>query len=391
MLLDVDLFAKTETEVLHQLTRIGYEIFFISGHSKRKHEFKNQKIHLFSIPLGNDFPLKYHLFFAFVQLFLFPFDVVKTRPGFMIIDWDSVYSVMPALPLCRLLGVKVVLDIRSTPTPLENMQQKASLLLRLQNLVFNISVNIAKKRLDGMTIITDLMKKEVCTRFHINPEWVGVWSSGVSAELFSYEQHAHDGMNLREKFGLTGKFIVFYHGGFSQARGLMDAIGAMTLVKDRYPDSVLFLLGTGSAETLAEMKKAIQGNRLQDTVVLHDAVDYTEVPKYIAMSDVGIVPLLDLPQWRNQCPLKLLEYIAMKKVVILSDIPCHREMIGNDKCGIFMPTISPAGIASSIAYAYDNREKLVDWGAKGRTIVTEKYTWERIGENLDAYLRQINN
>jgi glycosyltransferase involved in cell wall biosynthesis len=235
------------------------------------------------------------------------------------------------------------------------------------------------------------MKKEICNRFHIDPEWVGVWSSGVSADLFSYEQYAHDGMDLREKFGLTEGFIVFYHGGFSQARGLMDAIGAMSLVKTRYPDLVLFLLGTGSAETVEEMRKAIMESGLQDRVVLHGAVDYKEVPKYIAMSDVGIVPLLDLPQWRNQCPLKLLEYLAMKRVVIISDIPCHREIIGTDKCGIYMSSISPAGIASSIAYAHENRDKLKDWGANGQVIVMNKYTWEKIARNLEDYLIRMEN
>jgi glycosyltransferase involved in cell wall biosynthesis len=391
MLIDVDLFAKTETGILHQLTKIGYEIFFISGHSRQKCEFKNQKIHLFSIPLGKDFPLKYHLLFSFVQLFSFPFYLIKVRPNYMIIDWDSIYSVMPALLLCRLLKTKIILDIRSTPTPVKNVQQKAGYLMRLQSLAFNISVNIAKKRLDGMTIITDLMKKEVCSKFHVDPKWVGVWSSGVSSELFSCERYARSGMELREKLGLSGKFVVLYHGGFSLARGLMDTIGAMSLVRDRYPDSVLFLLGAGSTETIGEMKKAVMDSGLRERVVLHEAVDHRDVPKYIAMSDVGIVPLLDLPQWRNQCPTKLLEYLAMEKVVILSDIPCHREIIGDNKFGIFMPSISPTGIASSIAYAHDNRDKLKDWGASGRVTVTNKYTWEKIARNLEDYLRRIEN
>jgi glycosyltransferase involved in cell wall biosynthesis len=242
-----------------------------------------------------------------------------------------------------------------------------------------------------MTIITDLMKKEVCNKFHIDPNWVGVWSSGVSTELFKYEKYVHDGIELRGKLGLTNRFIIFYHGAFSQARGLMNAISAMLMVKDRYPTAVLFLLGTGSIQTVGDMRKAIQYNGLQDKVILHDAVDYAEVPKYIAMCDVGIVPLLDLPQWRNQCPLKLLEYLAMKKVVILTDIPCHREVVGNNKCGIYLSSASPAEIARSVAFAYDNKEKLKEWGAKGRVIVENKYTWEKIAENLDDYLRLIEN
>ena len=392
MLLDTDLFAKAEIEILQHLTERGYEIFFISGHSKQRYKFRNSKIHLFSIPTGkNSIPLKLHFIFAVVQFLSFPIYLLKVKPDFVIVDWDSLFSLMPMLPFCRLMGIKFVLDVRTTQTPIRNLYQKVELRQYLLNLAFSTSVCIAKKKLDGMTIITDLMKKEVCNKFHIDPNWVGVWSSGVSAEHFRYEKYVHDGIELRGKFGLTNRFIVLYHGAFSQARGLMDAIGAMLMVKDRYPTAVLFLLGTGSIETVGDMRKAIQHNGLQDRVILHDAVDYAEVPKYIAMCDVGIVPLLDLPVWRNQCPLKLLEYLAMKKAVILTDIPCHREVVGNNKCGIYLSSTSPAEIARSIAFAYDNKEKLKEWGAKGRVIVENKYTWEKIAEDLDDYLRLIEN
>jgi glycosyltransferase involved in cell wall biosynthesis len=392
MLLDIDLFAKAEIEILHHLTERGYEIFFISGHSKQRYKFKNSKIHLFSIPAGkNSIPLKLRFIFGVVQFFSFPIYLLKVKPNFVIINWDSLFVLMPMLPFYRLMGVKVVLDIRSTQTPIENLYQKVKLRQYLQNLAFNVSVCIAKRKLDGITIITDLMKKEICNKFHIDPNWVGVWSSGVSAERFRYEKYVHDGIDLRERLRLTKRFIVFYHGGFSQSRGLMDAIGAMLMIRDRYPDAVLFLLGAGSIQTIGDMRKIIQKNGLQERVILHDAVDYKEVPKYIAMCDIGIVPLPDLPQWRYQCPLKLLEYLSMKKVVILTDIPCHREIVGNSECGIYMPSTSPAEIARSIAFAYDNKEKLKEWGAKGRVIVKNKYTWERIAENLENYLRWIEN
>jgi glycosyltransferase involved in cell wall biosynthesis len=392
MILDVDLFAKTETEVLKNLSKHGYEIFFISCNSLRDPEFKDLDIHLFTIPVGkNNFPLKYHLIIALVQLFSFPFFVLKVKPNFIIVDWDSLFGLMPMIPFCRLLGAKVILDIRSTPTPIQNSNQKAGLRSNAISLAFNASVFIAKKKLDGITIITDLMKKDICSKYFINPNNVGVWSSGVSVELFLNEDYINHGVELRQKLGLTDKFIVFYHGVFTQSRGLIDAINAMSTTKNRYPNVVLFLLGKGSAQTIGDMRKAIQDNGLQDRVILYNSVDYAEVPKYIAMCDVGLVPLLDLPQWRNQCPLKLLEYLAMKKAVILSDIPCHREVVGNDKCGIYLSSISPDGIAESIAFVLDNKEKLEEWGAKGRAIVTNNYTWQRIAKNLDDYLRYIEN
>ncbi len=389
MLLDSDLYAKTETEILNQLTNHGYEIFYISG-SRRRYRFKNPKLHLFSIRMGNSgLPLKYHLISAVVQLFVFPFYLLRKKPNFVIVDWDSVFSLMPMLPFRRLLGIKVIMDIRSTPITVDKFKQRVGLRTTLLSLAFNVSVCIAKKKMDGMTIITNLMKKEITDRFDLDPNMVGAWSSGVSGELFSHERFVRGGAEMRKRLELTGRLIVFYHGAFSQSRGLIDAIDAMSLIKDRYPNVVLFLLGTGSVQTLDDMKRAVQDSGLQERVIIHDPVDHSEVPKYIAMCDIGLVPLPDLAQWRNQCPLKLLEYLSMEKAVILSDIPCHREVVGAKECGIYLPSISPVGIAESIAFVASNRDKLKEWGAQGRMIVEGKYTWERVAQNLQDYLERL--
>jgi glycosyltransferase involved in cell wall biosynthesis len=162
----------------------------------------------------------------------------------------------------------------------------------------------------------------------------------------------------------------------------------MLIVRRAYPDVVLFLLGAGPI--VPGLKELIQKEKLQDNVIVHDPVDYAEVPKHIAMCDVGIIPLPDLAYWRFQCPLKLLEYLAMKKVVIATDIPAHRSIIGKEKCGIYISSAKPMEIAKSIMYAYHNREQLEEWGKTGRKIIKQKYTWEKVAKNLENYLLSVD-
>mgnify|MGYP001088128620 CR=1 FL=1 len=391
LFLDIALYKSSTLEIMRHLAERGHEVFLIAAHSKKRYSFKNSKIHVFSIPLGNMLPFISRFIFTVVLFFSMPFYLVKLKLDFIVTDPHSVFGLMSTFPFSRLIGVKVVLDIRSTPTPIKDVHQKPGLHEYLIDLAFNIAVYTAKKKLDGITIITSLMKKEICNKFHIEPSWVGVWSSGASTKLFRCEKYVYHGLELRKKLGLTNKFIICYHGAFSQSRGLTDAMRAMPMIKNRYPDVVLFLLGAGSIQTIDDMRRIIQKNGLQDKVIIHGAVDYVEVPKYIAMCDVGIVPLPDLPQWRHQCPLKLLEYLAMKKVGIITNIPCHREIVGNKKCGIYIPSTNPAEIARSMAYAYDNKERLKKWGASGRVIVDSKYNWEKAAEDLENYLRLVKN
>lgn len=126
-------------------------------------------------------------------------------------------------------------------------------------------------------------------------------------------------------------------------------------------------------------------------MILHDSVAYSDVPKYIAMCNVGIVPLPNLPYWRHQCSLKLLEYLTIEKVVIVTDIPANREIVGNGKCGIYISSPNPVEIANSIVHVYQNREKLKKWGTSGREIITKRCNWGKAAEGLENYVLKVNN
>jgi glycosyltransferase involved in cell wall biosynthesis len=79
----------------------------------------------------------------------------------------------------------------------------------------------------------------------------------------------------------------------------------------------------------------------------------------------------------------------MSKVVVATNIPANKEIIGQSKCGIYVSSIDPKEIAGAIAFAHANREKLREWGSFGRAIIEEKYTWEKIAENFGNYLLDL--
>jgi glycosyltransferase involved in cell wall biosynthesis len=246
---------------------------------------------------------------------------------------------------------------------------------------------IAKKLFNGITVITPMMKDQICSHFNINPHGVGVWTSGVSTALYDPRKFTSESVELKKQLGLSEKFVVFYQGVFSATRGLTETIKAVSILKPKHADIVLFLLGSGPAVPM--LTSLAKKDDLQENVIIHGTVNPVEVPKFISMSDVCISPLPDHPYWRFQCPLKLLEYLAMEKTVIVSDIPAHRFVIKGKKCGIYIQTVEPTEIAKSIEYAYQNRKKLSGWGEAGRAIVENKYTWEKVAADLEDYLLSI--
>ena len=169
-------------------------------------------------------------------------------------------------------------------------------------------------------------------------------------------------------------------------RGLTETIEAMQTLSSKYPSIALFFLGSGPFEQ--ELKRIIETHNIAN-VFFHGPVEYSRVPEFIAMSDVGVVPLPDLPKWRSQCPLKLLEYLAMAKPVIITDIPAHRSIVKNEPFGIFAGSSDQQEIAKAIIFAYENRERLFDWGQKGKSIASKEYTWDKVAKKLQDYLLDL--
>ena len=379
--LDRFLHKTSRIEVLEHLAKRGYNVTLFVARSRKKCVFKNSRVETIQVPLRHVPALSSIMFTGVVLLFL-PYYILSKKPTHIVTDPNiTILGFVGASVLCRLRKVKLVLDVRSTPVEVSGFSS------RLLAFFFDVSVLVAKRVFDGMTVITTLMKDEVCDKFGIDRGFPSVWTSGVSKALFDPSRYREKSQKLRDALGLDKhKFVVFYHGSFSKKRGLLDCVKSMNTLRDRAnstDDVVLFLLGGGA---LSAIKEEIVRCGVGDSVVVHGPVDYSEVPAYIAMCDVAISALPDLPDWRYQSPLNVLEYLSMEKPVIATDIPAHRQIMGDSKCAIYTKSSEPGELAEAINYAFNNRGDLPNLGSYGRRIVDENYTWEKVAEDLDTYL-----
>ncbi len=78
--------------------------------------------------------------------------------------------------------------------------------------------------------------------------------------------------------------------------------------------------------------------------------------KEIAKADCGIYPLPDRPEWNVSSPLKVFEYMACGKPIILTPIPAHKDVLGDEGFVIWTKSDKAVDIAEAIMYAMDNRE-----------------------------------
>lgn len=373
--MDTLLHNKALLNALTQLAKLGNKVTLISIRSREMIQV-TEEIEVILVPLRY-VPFLSSLMFALLLPLFLPLIIIKNKPEFIVFNPDLSFFNSLANLFFKIKRIKFILDVRSTPVETSGISGL------LTNLFFSASMITAKRCFDGFTVLTEAMKKEICNRFLLPTNKVGVWSSGVSIDIFNPE-NLHNNVNLRNELGISEKFVVFYHGIFTANRGLFQTIEAIEALASLHPDVVFFILGNGPIEN--DLKSLIRNQKLEKSIIIHDPVSQDYVPQFIAMCDVCIVPLPNHPYWRCQSPLKLLEYLAMQKVTILTDIPAHRNVVGRQNCAIFISSIKPSEISAAINYAYSNRSNLVEWGKMGRVIVEKEYTWQKIAIDLQNYL-----
>jgi len=328
-------------------------------------------------------PVLSSIMFTVILFFELPFYVAFWSPDIVLMDVDiSMIGSISSLVLSKLTRTKFLFDIRSMPVEISGFYG------RIKECAYSLAIHYGREFFDGATVITSNMKSSICETYRLNPRKVGVWSSGVSTDKFKPISPTESN-KIKSELGLDGKFVVFYHGSVSPTRGLVETVEAISLLKAKYPDIVFFLLGLGP--TLNKIKILIHKLCIETSIVIHKPVHYKYVPKFIAMADVCISPLPPNPYWVFQAPLKVLEYLAMGKVVIVTDIPAHRLVIGSKICGVYVSSTNPIEIAKAIEYTYNNKTYLESWGKVGLEIIEKDYTWDKVAKKLELFLLSISS
>lgn len=380
--LDASIDRITWIEMALQLKSKGHKVYLVTTSKKDKPSFgldgsieylPASKIRIIS------FLTSIPLYFFFICYRLY-----KKKPHVVIFHPDAIFAVLPFVLLRKLqvIHTRLVLDIRTVQVEVFGVREK------IKEGLVNSSVAFSKFLFDGLTVITPFMRKVFSEKYDLKHNDIGVWSSGVSLDVFN-PKLIDDSMKgeLLQSLNLKNKFIIMYHGVFTPSRGLNRLIEAINLLRKIYPDLVLLLLGNGNDRI--NLEKLVDSLSLHERVTIKGPVPHASVPSYIALADVGILPFPSLLWWRVSSPIKLMEYLAMEKPVILSEIEAHRDVIGSSRCGFFVKSNQPEELAKGISLAYKNRKNLIELGKEGRTIVEERFTWEKQADVLDKYLKDV--
>jgi len=253
--------------------------------------------------------------------------------------------------------------------------------------LFDISLYLSKYVIDGLTTISPELKEILQENYDLVNKKIGIWPSGVSIEKFIESSTKNNFSDQKE----PDKFVLIHHGSYVGIhRGIENLIRSIGELDDSLKKITRLKIVGIRLEHQRDLSQFCEELKIEEQVKILPVVEYNKIPSYIQSSDVGIIPLAtNIKRWDVSVPLKTLEYLAMGKPIIATNIPFHRRLFEKGNCGVLIDSNNPKVLSDAITYLYNNREKLETMGKTGKNIVESYYTWDIIALEVETFIKNV--
>ncbi len=225
----------------------------------------------------------------------------------------------------------------------------------------------------------EYLKKSKVGRFIPWDKVVAFPHAGV--DITSFCPHPKD-KNLIQKHSLQGKIVVLFVGNLQPFKGLHILIDAISRI--RAENVVLLAVGGGYGEEA--YKRQVKEIGLESRVIFAGPKSPDEdLPYYYNLGDFLVLPSTHSESFG----LVVLEAMASGKPAIVSSLPGPTQLIADGTDGLVARVGDAEDLKNKIEYLVRERELREMMGSAARKKVIEKYTWEKIGEQLERTLKEI--
>lgn len=232
-----------------------------------------------------------------------------------------------------------------------------------------ISCQILLKNANQVLVHTKFQQRYVINEGS-KPERVMVLPDGIT--LKNTEVDIHKFENLKIKFSITeDDFVIFFMGYLYDFAGLKEII-------DYYNNDVssgkiklkFVILGDGGIyDSLKNYIKKIGAN----WVILAGRVPFFEIAEYIQLADLCLLSFRINDVTKEIVPIKIFEYMAMKKPVLSNSLPAVVLELKNKSDVIFSKNLDD--LIKKIGDLISEKHELRQLGLQGYEFVKKNYAW----------------
>ncbi len=171
---------------------------------------------------------------------------------------------------------------------------------------------------------------------------------------------------------------LLYLGSLHPWKGVDTLVRALPHVKQ---PAELHIVG-GNEQRIAELRKLAEELNVTSRVVFHGPVEPGRRFEYIHQADICLLPLTDTGLGgRYTSPLKLFEYMAAGKAIIVSDLPSMRQVLTPEQDALLVPTGEPEAFAQAIERLLTDKELRRRLGEAAKSRV-QSFSWRARSETI---------
>jgi glycogen(starch) synthase len=290
---------------------------------------------------------------------------------------SPVLNALAALPVARRRSIPLIYEIRAfweDAAVGNGTGREGSLRYRLTR---SLETHAAR-RADSVAVICEGLRRDLIAR-GIDPAKIIVAPNGVDMGLFG-DPPSPD-LNLARRLGLRGADVVGFIGSFYDYEGLDDLIAAMPLLLATRPKAHLLLVGGGPMEEA--LKRQAEASPACGRIHFIGRVPHHEVERYYGLIDILAYPRKKMRLTELVTPLKPLEAMAQRKLVVASNVGGHRELIEDGVTGTLFPAGDPQALADALETLFAARPLWEQRRDQARAFVERDRNWS---SNISSYM-----
>lgn len=267
--------------------------------------------------------------------------------------------------LARLLGIPVVLEANNSEVEMRRQWSRLflpGLARRLERLVLT--------RADLVVTVSE-RNRQTFHELGYTPVNLQVMPNAVDPKRFAPEQG--DG-GLRAQLGLEGRVVIGFVGLFYPWHGVAHLARAFAALASQAPAAHLLLVGDGDERS--RVQAILEAAGLLDRVTFTGLVPHARVPHYLQAMDIVVAPHAPWKEFFGS-PIKLFEYMASGRAVVVSNLGQLGEIIRDGETGLLVPPGDETALAAALRELVDAPALRTALGAAARADVIAHHTWRQ--------------
>lgn len=362
---------------LEGLAELGHSVVYVSLKGKKPGPASIKGVEFFELGMTLDrrsarSKFSKSFFFILLMPWLSRIIVSKYDPALIYCD-DSLpfYSTV----LKKFSGVKVVARLGDLQTGYHLLGSSG-----LSAALFRIAHFVERKfwhMLDGLIPISESFASYL-NRVGIDPHKVFVIPESVDLDRFK-PVDGNTGLRKRWSLAPSDKVIMF-HGTIESAKGLE---GLLELCADCLtPTSKTKFVIVGDGGARGRVSRTAQRLGISDRVIFTGWIPNDQIPRVIALCDVGIPMRSPNPANDFVLTIAMLQYWACGKPVLAPRLKEMTRIIEESKGGNSFEFGDKEGFRKALTGLIGDEDLLRTTGGVGRDFVSQNYSSRIVGENL---------